>query len=807
MENLTGDDPRAVGGYRLLGRLGQGGMGRVYLAQAAEAGGGHLALKVIHPAYAQDEEFRRRFRREVRAAARVRAPGVARVLDADADAQLPWLATEFIPGLSLAEAIAEHGSLPVPACRRLAGHLVAALRSVHGEGLVHRDLKPSNVLLGADGARLIDFGIARAVDDSAITHTGQIPGTPGYIAPEVLRGADADARSDVFALGAVLAFAARGSHPYGTGPAAVVLARPLAVDPDLSGIADDAFADVLRRCLAMDPADRPTLDGLARAAAAEGRAPTGFWVPATLLDVIGQRSLLAETLTARGPGRAPGVGRAPAPHRPTEYPAPGPHDAPTVGATVEPAPAGEAGTSTPPDHKGLTEGRTEGRTEKRSPTKAAPKPPPPPRRLPGRRTVVRAALAVGAVVGGGIVIDGLRDTGRKSREQDEKRQAEQDKEGARAQEIARRHKAAVKAAAVPLSSRLVWDQKAEGGLSAPSLSGSELYVRDTSGSLRALKARSGAVRWSKRVGSTHIQFALVAIGDVVAVMGSRPDMTVHSARDGSLLWTAPRADSPPRVWRGNLVYDAGYAIRCVTTGGSQLWNHDYGGPNLKPGPLITTDDTAVLVRGGNRLIVVSLRNGSLRWDRQLTDGLTLAETAVSGDTVIVHDEGKLTAFDLYSGSKRWSTETPSGGGTGPVSVRRGVVYAAAAGLYACSLATGKKLWHARRGPGRSVLHCPRVPELVFGHEYSELIAVRASNGSVAWRTVLDSGGAAGSEKTIAADSALYGYADTGDVLACVDARTGRFRWTIRPVSSMFAPVPTPAGLVVAGPDGLLCVKP
>ncbi|MFG3111766.1 serine/threonine-protein kinase [Streptomyces tendae] len=314
MRELTGQDPASIGGFRLLRRLGQGGMGRVYLA--ADGGGGLLAVKVVHPEYADDREFRRRFRREVSAAARVRGPGLAGVVAADTDAQLPWLATEFIPGLSLAEAVTAHGALPADACHRLAVELAGALGAVHGAGMVHRDLKPSNVILAADGARLIDFGIARATDDSVITHTGQTVGTPGYIAPEVLMGHSADPRADIFALGAVLAYANRAAHPFGSGPAAVVMARPLTVDPDLSGIMDEVLAGLVRRCLAREPQERPSLSDIAGELGAQSEGEQAqFWIPATVLDDIGRRSLQLATLVT--PPHGPAV-----PHPPTALPEP-----------------------------------------------------------------------------------------------------------------------------------------------------------------------------------------------------------------------------------------------------------------------------------------------------------------------------------------------------------------------------------------------------------------------------------------------------------------------------------------------------
>ncbi|NSC23266.1 serine/threonine protein kinase, partial [Streptomyces albus subsp. chlorinus] len=213
MQPLEPEDPPSLGGYRLLRRLGAGGMGRVYLARSGS--GRTVAVKVVHPHHAVDEEFRRRFRREVASARRVGGAWTAPVLDAETDGPVPWVATGYVAGPSLADAVAEHGPLPEPVVRAVGAGLGEALRHVHGLGLVHRDVKPSNVLLTLDGPRLIDFGIARATEGTAsLTSTGVSLGSPGYMAPEQVRGEGVTGATDVFALGAVLVFAATGEPPF-----------------------------------------------------------------------------------------------------------------------------------------------------------------------------------------------------------------------------------------------------------------------------------------------------------------------------------------------------------------------------------------------------------------------------------------------------------------------------------------------------------------------------------------------------------------------------------------------------------------
>ena len=263
MEPLRTSDPARLAGYRLLGRLGAGGMGVVYLARSA--GGTLVALKVIQAEYAEDPDFRERFRREADTARRMTSPWVASLVDADPEAAQPWLATAFVPGPSLAEALAAHGPLPVPSLRVLGARLAEALRELHAAALVHRDVKPGNVLLALDGPRLIDFGVARNFEDTALTSTGVVVGTPGFLPPEQARGGrDPGAAGDVFSLGCALAFAATGRLPFGTGSIDALLYRTVHDAPDLEGVPAE-LAEVVSSCLEKDPELRPTAGALSEA--------------------------------------------------------------------------------------------------------------------------------------------------------------------------------------------------------------------------------------------------------------------------------------------------------------------------------------------------------------------------------------------------------------------------------------------------------------------------------------------------------------------------------------------------------------
>ncbi|MER6734885.1 serine/threonine-protein kinase [Streptomyces puniciscabiei] len=291
MQPLEVDEPATVGPYRLLGRLGSGGMGRVYLGRSA--GGRTVAVKIVHPHFALDEEFRARFRREVAAARRVGGAWTAPVLDADPDAPVPWVATAYAAGPSLAAAVTDTGPLPAHTVRALGAGLAEALTAVHELGLVHRDVKPSNVLLTLDGPLLIDFGIARAMDGTAsLTSTGVSIGSPGYMAPEQILGKGATGAADVFSLGAVLAYAATGEPPFRGDSSAALLYKVVHEEPELDSL-DGDLRELTASCLAKDPLSRPSPTELAHRLAPEGatRLITGGWLPGPLVEQVSRSAV------------------------------------------------------------------------------------------------------------------------------------------------------------------------------------------------------------------------------------------------------------------------------------------------------------------------------------------------------------------------------------------------------------------------------------------------------------------------------------------------------------------------------------
>ena len=251
---LTLDDPTHLGPFRLLGRLGSGGMGVVYAA--LDGRDRRAAVKCVHRSHTGDREFRDRFAREVKLVRRVRAAALPAFLGADAKADRPWLATEYVPGPTLDEHVRGHGPLRGEALTVFAAGVAEALTAIHAAGVVHRDLKPGNVILAPDGPKVLDFGIARAVEETALTRTGGLVGTPGWISPEQYGGADATDRSDVFAWGGLVAYAATGAGPFGTATSDVLAARVLSAAPSLNGILEP-LRGVVGRSLAKDPAHRP----------------------------------------------------------------------------------------------------------------------------------------------------------------------------------------------------------------------------------------------------------------------------------------------------------------------------------------------------------------------------------------------------------------------------------------------------------------------------------------------------------------------------------------------------------------------
>ncbi|MFF1925150.1 serine/threonine-protein kinase [Streptomyces sp. NPDC058221] len=309
---LTASDPARIGPYLLLGRLGAGGMGRVYLARSE--GGRTVAVKVVHTEHVADPQFRARFRREVDAARRVDERYTAPVLDAAPDEEYPWVATGYVPGLSLEQIVRGHGALPADSVLALASGLLRALKDIHAAGIVHRDLKPSNVMLTVEGPKVIDFGIARAVEtsvESLLTSTGMVIGSPGFMAPEQIRGQGAGPKSDVFTLGCVLTYAATGTLPFGNGVSNqhAVMYHIVEAEPDLGAVRDERLRTLITRLLAKSVAERPGVEELLAEPGRDRPVAAASWLPAGIVARLARQSarlLDAEVAPVRqeGPDRA-----------------------------------------------------------------------------------------------------------------------------------------------------------------------------------------------------------------------------------------------------------------------------------------------------------------------------------------------------------------------------------------------------------------------------------------------------------------------------------------------------------------------
>ncbi|ARX82637.1 hypothetical protein SMD44_02050 [Streptomyces alboflavus] len=365
-----------------MARLGAGGMGQVHLARSAS--GRPVAVKTVHPHLAAEPEFRERFRRETAAARAVTGPCTAAVLDADPDAERPWLATEFCAGPVLTDAVSAHGPLSAADLAALGAWLAEALAAVHAVGLVHRDLKPSNVVVTRDGPKVLDFGIAKGAADDSLTATDEAIGSPGFIAPEQLaRGAD-DARpgppADVFALGALLALAVTGRAPFGTDGAARVLYRTLHEDPDLDGVPDPDLRAFLARCLTRDPADRPTVrQVLDRCSARTAGAP--WWERGAVAELIRRHEddvvrLLEGSGEVEGESEGEGLVGSPPPTGTSAAsiarPTPTPADSPSPTDTPPPTDAPPATNTPPPTDAPPAAGSSSGAAAPSPPWRAAP---------------------------------------------------------------------------------------------------------------------------------------------------------------------------------------------------------------------------------------------------------------------------------------------------------------------------------------------------------------------------------------------------------------------------------------------------
>jgi len=743
---LGADDPRVLGEFRLHFRLGAGGMGRVYLASSP--GGRAVAVKVVHARLARDPAFLGRFRREVAAAQAVNGAYAAPVVAAGPDDDPPWLATAYVAGPSLHEAVTETGPLPTDAVLKLAAGLAEALRAIHDAGLVHRDLKPANVLLADDGPRVIDFGIARAQDGTVLTSAGSVLGTPSFMSPEQAQGQPTGPPSDVFSLGGVMYFAATGTGPFGAETPAAMLYRIQYTEPDLDRLPPEV-RDLAAACLAKDPALRPSPAGLAAsltAALPPGDTQPAFW-PAPVARLIAdyQARVAAALMAGREPASA-AAATIPAARAAPPLPADLATPPLSADAATPPLSAGEAGTA---DAGGARPGR------------------PPP--VPGmsRR---RALAALAGMATAGLVVAGW--------------------------ELTRPGPANADLAAQRRVSSLrpgtqVWSYKTNGPLDPVQVSDGVVYAGTLDRAVYALDALTGTLLWRHLMepATAKTYYLALASGVVIAAdgytgvapAGYEGGVYGLDRGTGTLLWstqTPPVAGLPGLSVAGDVVYactaikdpDTGGVTALYTGTGEVLWTFD------NPTPV------------------------------DVTSGVTIADGVVYANT----SKGEIFALGAASGTMLWRFADPSATFNNGILATDGVLYTSSARnktdnaylvLYALQAGTGRVLWQhplgatpysdsagLATGGGLIFALVLREPPSSSSPGVGVLSALNAATGQLLWQVQVAGGASSIAENP---GSAVY-TANSHGVIDAWQADTGNHLWSYH-AGGPFASVITVTG--------------
>lgn len=694
MQELRETDPRTIGPYQVLGRLGSGGMGEVYLAEAR--GGPRLAVKVVRAEHAEDRTFRARFRHEVRAAQTVGGAGTytARVVDADTEAARPWMATEFVAGPNLRDAVLDGGPMTGDAVRLLAAALAEALAAIHAKGLVHRDLKPSNILLAADGPRVIDFGIVRALEGTALTRTGVVVGSVGYVSPEQIRnGAQVGPASDVFSLGAVLAYAAGGKEPFGEGQDSVVLLRILTGDVDLSAVPKEHLP-LVESCLRDDPGARPTPAELVAAAGHTARSL--------------REGLRAGWYAAGAPG--------------------GPESA-------------DGGERWIPDHHS---GERQSRVEYVAPVTVTDVPAvvePPPQQPPSRRRLLLAlAGGAGVVAAGGVggwlwLRDSSEDSSKGEGQAAGGAAATGSPSGTpgvgwqyKVQGLGGRRGPCADLSpdgtrvyvggtdrslhAVDLNGQTVWQTALGSEAMSPLATAHGVYCLleddQEGGSKLCALGRGGKIRWT-RTFAANSQF-LVASGGLILVScgdGSDAGGVRAYAPDGSVRWYTPTGAAPtsePTVADG-VVYVGtfGDQVQALDAkSGKRLWSVRAGSDTGRP---TLVGDTLVVGSGGEQSLHGISRSGKVLWSvaNETLYGSRYFSCAAFGGLGVSATDYELVALDPADGSTAWTFRlTDEGSQYSDPTVSGDTVYVRQGSMLYGVNRRGRRTWQKRVEGGASV---------------------------------------------------------------------------------------------------------
>jgi outer membrane protein assembly factor BamB len=686
IEPLLVGDPRSAGEFRLRARLGAGGMGQVFLGYSP--GGRAVAVKICHPDFAADPAFVQRFAMEVAAARAVNGLYTAQVIDAGPDDSPPWLATSYVPGPSLYEAVNTDGPLPEAAVWRLAAGLAEALRAVHDRGLVHRDLKPTNVLLAADGPRVIDFGVARALDGTSLTTTGITFGTPSYMSPEQGMGDPLGPVSDVFSFGCVLCFAATGRVPFGDGDAPAVLYRIVHAEPVLDGV-PGSLRGLVTACLAKNPAERPALAQILHACQADtlpgSQGPgypgaASFWPgPVAALIDRHQAELRDASAALEPPGEATLGGGAPLAGRLATWP---PAD-----RVAAPPPAGRRGQGSGP-------------------------------------TVSRRRVLAGA--GGAVLAAGLAASG-----------------------WALTHRGRTAGTAGPAdttASRLAWSRQTGGPVtSGAAIAGGVTYIGSADGYVHAFEAATGRPTRTFPVHGAVTAAVTIAGQSLLAGSADHGVYALPITADGPS-WrraTGAAVHCQPVAGDGGVVYagsDDGYVYALHADSGLQIWRHRTGGA-VRMAPL-TGHEPATMPKDSwfyagsddGYVYQLSVDSGQQFWrfhtGGAVTSGLTLG---VDTGLYAASDDGNLF---MVSGDKSQSWRFPAGGAIrGAPAIAGNTIYVAsdARKVHAVTTLSGDEIWSCPvGGEVRSGLAVSGTA-LYAGCEDGYLYAIDITRGRTRWR--------------------------------------------------------------------------
>ncbi|MFE8942202.1 PQQ-binding-like beta-propeller repeat protein [Streptomyces sp. NPDC007872] len=768
MERLTQHDPRRIGPFEVLGRLGAGGMGLVYLARSAS--GRRVAIKTVRTELAEDQLFRVRFTREVEAARAVSGFYTAAVVDADPRAAVPWLATAYVPAPSLEEIVNECGPLPAQAVRWLAAGVAEALQSIHGAGLVHRDLKPSNVLVVEDGPRVIDFGIASGVSNTRLTMTNVAVGTPAYMSPEQARDSrSVTGASDIFSLGSMLVFAATGHAPYhGANPVETVFML-LREGPDLEGLPDE-LRPLIDSCMQMDVTRRPSPADLQAQLAphlfgpgSDDSGTASAWLPLSATAMIERR---------RGGGRAPAAPPVPAvppPPPPSDPPGPfpdpyGPDRGPGNGGRSAPAPVG--GRHAGPAESAGGPVRLGGGTVPIG---------------PGPRVAdTRAALAVGRGADAGPATGWIRPPGGGPHGAEPGPAP-----GSRPLNVPAQGGADPAQPPPEPGPWRPWRFRMSNDVwGTPVVDGDLLYV--TSFEVHALDTGSG-----------RRQFKTRDVAWSMAVAGGR----IH-ASDGPTLYALDAGDGGERwrlhtdAWVYALKVDRGTVVTGTRGGGVQGWEASNGAKlwevtgaqtdfeTPEAGPAVHGD--TVYVWRDARLQALDARTGAERWSYPIGDaascgGVPVRVAPAEDGYVYVSAGTRVLSIDIAAGHVRWHFEAPAvflsppAFAPGPAVTGGGVYLADHLGtVYALDATTGQDRWRIATEQRQSTEPVLVADGNVHVGSGSALYTLDAVTGTPRWRFA--AGGELVGAPVVADGRIHFGSAD--HVLYTLDATGGQLRWKL-----------------------------